>query len=398
MNNTIKLLDTTLREGEQTPGVYFDVHIKIAIAHLLDEIGIDIIEAGHPVVSENIQSAVTRISHQNLKAYIGAHARSLDKDVELALECGVNFIGIFYCVSEKRLNDNSKNLNEAIAQIVNVIHKAREKRPELIIRYTPEDTVRSPFPNVIAAASEAVRAGANIISIADTTGFMIPRTEHNMYDYVKRLRDELAQRELYPDIAVHCHNDRGLALANAVEGYLAGAHIIDASVMGLGERAGIVDLASLITILAHDFKVSNSWNLKKLPELYGLVSEYSRIPISVNAPVCGKNAFTHCAGVHTQAAIKNPAHYQSLDPEIVGRTSEIALDHMSGMAALRYMLDKINETEINDDTAKKILKKIKEIGETGRTVDLQELRFIVRYIKENVSRCFCHYESRASGT
>ncbi len=379
--NNLKILDSTLREGEQTPGVYFDTHIKTAIAKLLDKIGIDIIEAGHPVVSDNIYKAVKSIANLNLKAIVAAHARSLDYDVELAIECGVKFIGVFYCVSDKRLNDYSTNLNEAISQITKVIAKIKENRNDIIVRYTPEDTVRSPFNNVLTAAAEAVRAGANIISVADTTGFMIPRTKNNMYDYICKLKEELAKINLYPEIAVHCHNDRGLAIANALEGLQAGASIIDATALGLGERTGIVDLATLLVILAHDFQINKNWKLYLLPELYHLISSYSGIPIPINAPICGKNSFTHCAGVHTQAAIKNPIHYQSIDPKIVGRQSEIALDHMSGMSALLYSLEKINEYNIDLDTAKLILQKIKKIGETGRRVSLQELKLIVDEIK-----------------
>lgn len=379
----LRILDSTLREGEQTPGVYFDVHIKIAIADLLDSIGIDIIEAGHPVVTENIRQAVAGIAGRNLRARVGAHARSIERDVDVALECGVGFLGIFYCVSDARLNHHSQSLPQAIDRITRVIRMARGKRPDLLIRYTPEDAVRSPYANVLAAATEAVLAGANIISIADTTGVMIPGSERNMFDYVSRLRDDLARRDILPDIAVHCHNDRGLALANALDAFRAGASIIDATVLGLGERAGIVDLATLLAVLVHDFHVDRGWNLTRIPELYELVSRYARVPIPVNLPVTGKNAFTHCAGVHTQAAMKNPLHYQSLDPAVVGRHSEVSLDHMSGMAALVHCLEQIGEMEVDDDLAGRVLRKVKEVGETGRTVDLLELRYIVRYLREH---------------
>ncbi len=379
----LRILDSTLREGEQTPGVYFDVHIKIAIADLLDSIGIDIIEAGHPVVTENIRQAVAGIAARNLRARVGAHARSIERDVDVALECGVGFLGIFYCVSDARLSHHSQSLPQAIDRISRVIRMARGKRPDLLIRYTPEDAVRSPYANVLTAATEAVLAGADIISIADTTGVMIPGSERNMFDYVSRLKDDLARRNLFPDIAVHCHNDRGLALANALDAFRAGASIIDATVLGLGERAGIVDLATLLAVLAHDFHVDRRWNLVRIPELYELVSRYARVPIPVNLPVTGKNAFTHCAGVHTQAAMKNPRHYQSLDPGVVGRHSEVSLDHMSGMAALMHCLEQIGEMEVDDDLAGRVLKKVKEVGETGRTVDLLELRYIVRYLREH---------------
>ncbi len=376
----ITVLDSTLREGEQTPGVAFDLHIKLAIADLLDEIGVDVIEAGHPVVSDEIRAAVDALARRGLRATVAAHARSLDRDVELALECGVGFLGIFYCVSDDRLGDHGRTLRSAVDQIASVIRRARAARPDLLIRYTPEDAVRSPFENVVSAASAAVEAGANIISIADTTGTTIPGTPRSLYGFVSRLRDRLVAQGLTPRFAVHCHNDRGLALANALDGIRAGASIVDASVLGLGERAGIVDLAALLAVLAIDMG-EDRFNLARLPELYALVSRYAGMPVPANLPVCGANAFTHCAGVHTQAAIRNPLHYQSLPPEPFGRRSQIALDHMSGMATLRYCLERIGEADLTPDLADLVLAKVKEIGARGRSIDDAELTYIVRYLR-----------------
>jgi 2-isopropylmalate synthase len=383
VNNLVSVLDTTLREGEQTPGVYFDRHIKLAIATLLDEVGVDIIETGHPAVTEEIYDAVSMISRKGLKSKIGAHSRSIKRDVQMALECDVDFLGIFYCVSDERLNGIfKKDLDTAIEKISEVIKYAKEQNPELIIRYTPEDTVRSNFENVLAAASAAVEAGADIISVADTTGYMIPGTDRSMYDYVIKLKTSLSKKGHSPKIAVHCHNDRGLALANALDGFRAGAEIIDASVLGLGERAGIVDLATLLTILAVDFG-QNHWNLEKLSELYNLVSKHSGISLPVNYPVMGENAFTHCAGVHTHAAAENPMHYESLSPQIVGRKTQFSLDHMSGIASLRYALDQINNNDLDKDLQSDILKEVKKIGQRGRTVDLEELKHIVDACKHH---------------
>jgi 2-isopropylmalate synthase len=379
----VKILDTTLREGEQTPGVYFDGHIKLAIADLLDDIGIDIIEAGHPMVTTDIHEAVKQIANRGLKAVIGAHSRSLEKDIDLALECGVGFLGIFYCVSEERLNHIfRKELNSAIDLIANSIEYAKKINPNLIIRYTPEDTVRSKFGNVLSASVAAVEAGADIISIADTTGFLIPGSKHNMFDYVTRLKEGLSKHSLSPAIAIHCHNDRGLALANALDGYRAGAQIIDVSVLGIGERAGIVDLAQLITTLLTEYHESSKWNPKKLPELYKLVSRYARMPIPANHPVIGENAFTHCAGVHTHAAIEDPVHYQSLSPGIVGRKMKVSLDHMSGISSLQWGLEKLG-IELDKEHLPKILNMVKSIGQKGRTVDLAELKHIVEWCQKH---------------
>ncbi len=379
----LQILDSTLREGEQTPGVYFDKHIKLAIAKMLDDIGVNIIETGHPSVTQEIHDSVQIIAHGNFNATIGAHARSLKSDVELALNCGVDFIGIFYCVSDDRLNTVfKKELSDAISQITDVIKFAKSVNPDIIIRYTPEDTVRSEFSNVVAASVAAVKAGADVISVADTTGYMIPGTDRSMFDYISKLKSELNSRDLHPKIAVHCHNDRGFALANAIDAYRAGAEIIDASVLGLGERAGIVDLAQLMVVLTTDFGLDN-WKLEKLTELYKFVSLHSGVPIPRNYPIVGKHAFTHCAGVHTHAAAINPTHYESLNPELLGKERTFSLDHMSGIASLKYALSLINEIDLSDELQLEVLTEVKNIGQKGKVVELTELPHIVHFIKQN---------------
>jgi len=377
------ILDTTLREGEQTPGVYFDRHIKLAIARMLNDIGIDIIETGHPAVTSEIYDSVNAIANSGFASAIGAHSRSIKSDVELALECSVDFLGIFYCVSDERLDTVfKKELEVAIEQITSVISFAKSENPNLIVRYTPEDTVRSQFENVVAASIAAVNAGADIISVADTTGYMVPGTDRNMFDYISKLKSRLAENGCSPKIAVHCHNDRGFALANALDAYRAGAEIIDASVLGLGERAGIVDLAQLLVVLSSDYNLQR-WNLEKLDELYQFVSRHSGVPIPVNYPVMGKNAFTHCAGVHTHAAAVNPTHYESLSPELLGKERHFSLDHMSGIASLKYALELLNIIDLSAELQLEVLKEVKSLGQKGKVVELNELPDIVAFTKQN---------------
>jgi 2-isopropylmalate synthase len=366
----LKILDSTLREGEQTSGVYFEPETKLKIAHFLDLIGVDIIEAGNPAVDSEIALAVTRIANAGLKAKIGAHSLCRIDHVKKALDCGVSFLGVFFSVSHKRLQyDYDICLDQAIEKIVEVITYAREQNDSLLIRYTPEDTVRSPMKNVIKAATAAVQAGANIISIADTTGYTNPfHPNRSIYYFVKIIKEELALRELYPQIEVHCHNDRGLALANALDAYRAGADIIDVSVMGLGERAGIVDLAELLINLVENVEEENFWELGYLKDLYDLVSEYVNIPISPQHPGVGKNVFTHYAGVHVTAMAKNKHLYQSLDPEIFGIQSSMALGIQSGLTAVELALKQIGRPEVaeNKDLVVKILQEIKEISKRGK--------------------------------
>ncbi|MDZ8186322.1 MAG: 2-isopropylmalate synthase [Nostoc sp. ChiSLP02] len=372
----IQILDSTLREGEQTPGVYFPPDIKLAIARFLDAIGIDIIEAGNPAVDKEIASAITQIANAGLKAKIGAHSLCRKDDVKKALECGVNFLGIFFSVSQKRLQqDYDIGLEEAIEKIVEVVTYAREQQENLLIRYTPEDTVRSPIENVVAAAIAAVEAGANIISIADTTGYTTPFVQNRSISYyVKTLKEELAKRQLYPQIEIHCHNDRGLALANALDAYNAGVDIIDVSVMGLGERSGIVDLAELLINLTDILAEKSSWNLSYLKELYDFVSEHSHISISPHHPLVGKNAFTHYAGVHVNAVAKDERLYQSLNPEILGIKSSLALGMQSGYIAVKLALKQIGREELaeNQDLVIQICQEIKEIAKRGTLIDIEK--------------------------
>ena len=377
----VTILDSTLREGEQTPGVCFPPHVKLAIARQLDAVGVGIVEGGHPAVTPEIEAALRNLAAADLRATVGAHARSLDRDVDLALDCGVGFLGIFYCVSDGRLNHHATDLGSAVDQVARVIARARERAPDLLIRYTPEDTVRSAFGNVVTAAVAAVEAGADIISIADTTGWMMPGGERSLHDYVLRLREALDRKGAHPRIAVHCHNDRGLALANALDAIRAGADIVDVSVMGLGERAGIVDLGTLMTVLTADHGAVG-WDLTRLGELYALVSRFSGVPLPVHFPVTGDNAFRHCAGVHSQAALADPLHYQSLDPALVGRRPTLSLDHMSGMAALQHALDALEEPVADLELRRRVLAAVKQAGQAGRIVDNLELRCIVDWCRE----------------
>jgi 2-isopropylmalate synthase len=144
-----------------------------------------------------------------------------------------------------------------------------------------------------------------------------------------------------------------------------------------------VDLAQLLVVLKTDFKAPNPWKLDVLPELYELVSRFSGIAVPANQPITGRNAFTHCAGVHTQAAAIDPLHYESLSPELVGRVRRISLDHMSGLSSVKHALAELGEADPDEATLHRILERVKSVGTKGKTVDLTELRYIVNWCKEH---------------
>ena len=297
----IEILDTTLREGEQTPGVTFCVDEKLTIASLLDEFGVNIIEAGHPKVSDDVFRSVKLIANQGYKAEILAHCRAKKEDINAAISCDADWIGIFYCVSDRRLKEYFKsNLEKAIDQITNVIEYAKDHG--LKVRYTPEDTTRTKYGSIIKASKAAIDAGADRISIADTVGAMTPI---KMYNLVKNLKKDLNVK-----LNVHCHNDLGLATANSLAAFEAGAKLIDVTINGIGERVGITPLSEICLALNCFYQVKNNWKLEKLTEISRTISEFSGIKIPPNTPIVGENAFAHNAGLHVSAVLNNPNHYE----------------------------------------------------------------------------------------
>jgi 2-isopropylmalate synthase len=328
----VRLLDSTLREGEQTPGVDFTLEQKLDIARRLDGFGIDYIEAGHPAVSPEIARAVKEVAGLGLDAEIVAHSRAMRSDIDLALKADADWVGIFFSVADKRLEESfRKDIDQAIALIQDCVGYA--KSHGLKVRYTPEDTVRSDFAKVQRVSLAAAEAGADRIGIADTTGYMTPSM---MTTFVTRLREAVPPRA---QLGVHCHNDLGMAVANSYAAIEAGAEVVDVTVNGLGERTGIAPLAETAVALKLRGGAPNAWRLDQLPALSEAVERYSSIPTWRQAPIVGANAFTHNAGLHVAAVLMSPQHYESIPAELVGRTRRLVVDKMAGRPTIKYRLE-----------------------------------------------------------
>ena len=355
----VEILDSTLREGEQTPGVTFYVEEKIAIANLLDEFGVDIIEAGHPMVSKDVFRGVREIANQGYNAEILAHCRAKREDIDMAVSCDVDWVGIFFCVSNPRLERQFRlNLDKAVDLITNVVEYAKDHG--LKVRYTPEDTVRTDYASVVKVSKASVEAGADRISIADTVGAATPQ---KMYGLVNRLKSDLSVK-----LNVHCHNDLGLATANALAAYEAGVTMIDTSVNGLGERAGITSLAELCLALHCLYGINGKWKLDILPKLSKIVSEFSGVRVSSNAPVVGENAFLHNAGLHVAAVIHDPKYYEVFPAELVRGKRNFVLDKMAGTQTIKQKMGQMNHTACDEDITRAMrYVKSKEKGVTSDT-------------------------------
>lgn len=362
-----ELLDSTLREGEQTPGVRYRLEDKVAIARELDAFGVDYIEVGHPAVSDDVFRASRAVAHAGLQAQTLAHARAIREDIDRARQCDVDWVGVFYSVRNEALEQRfRRDLDTVIATVQDVVSYAKDHG--LKVRYTPEDTVRSPWTNVRRVAQAAVAAGADRISIADTTGCMTPA---RIAGFVERLRAVVDV-----PLHVHCHNDLGLAVANSLAAFEAGAQVADVTVNGVGERCGITDLASLATALrVAEGRTDLPYDLTRLPALAQMVENASGLPVAWQAPVVGRYAFRHNAGLHVAAVFHDPSHYESIPAALVGRARSITVGRFAGLVTLQYKCRELG-VAADDATLQRVLRRIKEmeVGDLGDAELLALLR------------------------
>lgn len=362
-NQKVHLLDATLREGEQTAGVSFTIDEKIEIAKRLDDIGIDIIEAGHPLVSKDIFEAVRRIAAEGLKADVLAHARSVRQDIDAAVQCNVDQVGIFLGSTKRKLESMHMDEGKAIEVAMDAVEYAKDHG--LVTRFTAEDGTRAEEPFLEKLCLAAVEAGADRICVADTVGCTKPGRMTELFSRLKGI--------LKVDMEAHCHNDFGLAVANTLASFEGGASFFAVSVNGLGERAGIASLAEVATCFKALYGI-DTVKLDKIFSLTPLVEKYSGIVVSQTSPIVGENAFSHKAGVHAAAVLFDPSTYEAFPPDLVGRHRQIIVDKYTGKRAVRDRLERVGVT-LTDEQLGKVVQAIKNRPEIRnyRDADLVEL-------------------------
>ncbi len=366
----VGLLDSTLREGEQTPGVSFTVEQKLEIARLLDEIGVAMIEAGHPSVAPDVREAVRRIIGMKRdgiirRAEIIAHSRAVKADIEEAASLEPDRVAIFYGVSDIHLRyKHRRSREEALATIAEMVEYARQHGVR--VRFTAEDATRADYEFLVEAVRTARDAGADRVSIADTVGIATPYG-------VRRLFESLRRDVPGVEFDIHAHNDLGMAVANSLAAAEAGATIIHVTVGGLGERAGIAPLEVIAVALKRHYGL-DVVDLKGVVRLARLVERYSGVPITPLAPVVGENVFTHKAGVHVAGVLSNPETYEAYPPEWVGRSRDYTIDKYTGRKALRARLERLG-VHVSEEELMAILRRIKERSEARwlRDEDLLEI-------------------------
>lgn len=352
----IEILDSTLREGEQTPFVNFLVEEKLEIARLLDLVGVEMIEAGDPSVSPKVAEAIEQIAKLGLKAEIVAHSLARRENILRARDCGAQRVAIFYATSAIHLDVKLRKTPQEVIDIISE-HVAYARSLGLKVRYTPEDASRTDLEFLIQVCNAAIQAGADRISFADTVGVLKPE---EVFERISILR----QRLLPCAIDLHLHNDHGLALANAMAGIRAGANCIHTTVNGMGERCGIPDLAEVIMVY-HNLEGVQKYRLPPLMALVDYVEKTSGFFAAPNKPVSGQNAFSHKSGVHTNGVLKDPRTYEPFDPALLGRERKIIIDKYTGKSAVQARLAEYG-VEVNPEELERILIEIKNLGDSRK--------------------------------
>lgn len=354
----IEILDSTLREGEQTPYVNFLLEEKIEIARLLDHVGVEMIEAGDPSVSPNVAIAIERIAAAGLNAEIVAHSLARRENIQLVKDCGADRVAIFYATSQIHLDTKLKKTPQQVIDLIaEMVSFARSLG--LKVRYTPEDASRTDFNFLVAVCNAAIEAGADRISFADTVGVMQPHWVHERIQALK-------QRLLPCKIDLHCHNDHGLALANAMAGIRAGANCIHTTVNGMGERCGIPDLAEVILAYAN-LEGVKKYRLEALVDLAEYLEKVTGFFTAPNKPIIGQNAFTHKSGVHTNGVLKDPRTYEPFEPAWIGRERKIVIDKYTGKRAVASRLAEYSIT-VAANELEQIVIEIKHLGDQRKQI------------------------------
>lgn len=322
----ITIVDTTLRDGEQTAGVVFANREKVRIAKLLDELGVHQLEVGIPIMGGDEEEAIRQICNSGLKASIMGWNRPVIKDIEASLRCGVDAVAISISTSdihiEHKLRTSREWVLENMAKAVEFANKEG-----MYISVNAEDGSRSDHDFLVQFAKIAKEAGANRLRYCDTVGILDPYTT---YQNIKALIEEVGM-----DIEMHTHNDFGMATANALEGIRAGANHVGVTVIGLGERAGNAALEEVVMALKHIYRIDLGFKTEMFREVAEYVSRASGRELPAWKAIVGSNMFAHESGIHADGAIKNPKTYEPFLPEEVGLERQIVVGKHSGTASLK---------------------------------------------------------------
>jgi len=367
----VEICDVTLRDGEQTPGVSFSSEEKCRIAGLLDEIGVDVIEAGFPVISKNEAACVHNIVTMDLNARICCLSRALKEDIDCAIRCDVDMVSIFIATSDLHMKIKyKKTREEVLAGALDMIEYAHDHG--LHVRFAAEDASRTDLSFLREMYSRGAEYGANYVSFADTVGCLTPLE-------MSRTVDDLLT-DLSIPLCIHCHDDMGCATANTITAAERGAYQLHTTVNGIGERAGNASLEEVLIALRFKGGVDR-YDLSHLLTLSSFVSEASGIPISKTKAIVGEHAFAHESGIHIAALIEDSSTYEYIHPALVGGQRHYILGKHTGKKAVAHILRSMGH-DISEAQICWILGQVKSRGENKCSIT-HDLLLSLIHLAEN---------------
>ena len=347
----IHIFDTTLRDGEQVPGCKLNSKEKLELALKLEDLGVDIIEAGFPISSPGDFDSVNNIAKTLKNVIVCALTRAVQKDIEVAAEAlkyaARPRIHTGIGTSDYHIKSKFNSTREEILlRAVQCVKWARNYTDD--VEFYAEDAGRTDNDYLAKVIEAVIKAGATTVNIPDTTGYCLP---HQYGDKIAFLKNNVSNIDK-AIIACHCHNDLGLATANAIAGVIAGARQIECTINGLGERAGNTSLEEVVMIIKQHSSLGLHTNIKteSLNPMSRLVADTMRMPVQPNKAIVGSNAFSHSSGIHQDGFLKNALTYESINPEAVGAdSSKIVLTARSGRSALAFRFQKLGFDFVRDD-------------------------------------------------
>lgn len=364
----VKVFDTTLRDGEQTPGVSLTAENKMEIAEQLDKLGVDIIEAGFPITSEGEKEAVKKIANAKLNAEICGLSRVKKEDIDACLACDVDVVHTFVSTSDIQIKYTIKKSKEEVyAMAVDAVEYIKKHGAKCL--FSAMDATRTELEYLIKIYRGAEEAGADILNVPDTVGVMMPPA-------MRALVGEVVKSVKIP-VDVHCHNDFGLAVANTLAAVEAGAREVQVAINGLGERAGNADFEEVVMSLMRIYNVKTNIKTGYLFETSRLVERLTGIKMPPNFPIVGENAFSHESGIHTHGVVQKASTFEPgiMTPEMVGHRRRIVSGKHAGTHGVKAMLLDMGFSPAAEQI-NEITRRVKELGDKGKQVTDADLHAI----------------------
>jgi methanogen homocitrate synthase len=362
----VEICDVTLRDGEQTPGVSFRREEKADIARMIDSMGVEVIEAGFPVVSKYEHECVKAITHEGLSARICCLARARRGDVEAAIDCDVDMVSIFIATSDLHIRHKYKKPREQVlAEALDQVEFARDHGLE--VRFAAEDASRTDIAFLKEVYRQAADHGATLLSFADTVGCLTPL---EIYTVMRDLVNDSKK-----PLCAHCHNDMGLATANTLMAAEAGAFQLHTTVNGIGERAGNAALEEVLVALRLKYGIDR-YDLTPLSSLSKTVEQYSGMQVPKNKPIVGEHAFSHESGIHIAAILEDPLTYEFIPPDLVGGERQFILGKHTGKKALEHVIGAFGH-HLSEHQICWVLDQVKIRGERKCSITPEILRKLI---------------------